>query len=92
MWKICSLNTLKIGESAEVLKLENTGSIRRRLLDLGVIEGNKISCVLKAPFNTPSAYLIKGAVVSIRDKDSKKIIVRCKNEWKNIDSSFRGKS
>ena len=80
MEKICSLNTLKIGDSAEIVRLDNTGSIRRRLFDLGIIEGSKISLVLKSPFNEPCAYLIKGAVVAIRESDSRKIIVRCKDE------------
>lgn len=80
MEKNRSLNTLSIGESAEVIRLENKGSIRRRLLDLGFIEGSKVSCVLKAPWGTPQAYLIKGAVVAIRDSDSKQIIVRCNND------------
>lgn len=80
MEKICGLNNINIGESAEIIRLENTGSIRRRLFDLGIIAGNSISCVLKAPLKDPSAYLVKGAVVAIREKDSKKIIVRCKNE------------
>jgi len=35
--------------------------------------------VLSAPFNDPRAYLVKGAVIAIRQKDSEKIIVRCKN-------------
>ena len=80
MEKICGLNNIDIGESAEIIRLENKGSIRRRLFDLGIIAGNSISCVLKSPLKDPSAYLVKGAVVAIREKDSKKIIVRCKNE------------
>ena len=80
MEKICSLNTLNVGDSAEVVRLENKGSIRRRLFDLGIIEGSKISCVLKSPFNDPCAYCVKGAVVAIRKADSKKIMVRCNND------------
>jgi len=68
-----------VGDVAEIIRLDNTGSIRRRLFDLGIIEGNEISCVLSAPFNDPRAYLVKGAVIAIRQKDSEKIIVRCKN-------------
>ncbi len=79
MEKICRLNMLNIGDSAKVLRLENKGSIRRRLFDLGIIEGSEIVCVLKSPFNDPCAYCVKGAVVAIRNIDSKKIIVRCNN-------------
>lgn len=80
MGKICGLNKLGVGECAEVLRLENKGSIRRRFFDLGIIEGSKITCVLQAPWGTPCAYLIKGAVVAIRNSDCEKVIVRCENE------------
>lgn len=77
MNKKCGLNALNIDECGEVLHLENTGSIRRRLQDIGVVEGTKIKCVLKAPGGDPTAFLIKGAVIAIREDDSKKIFVRC---------------
>lgn len=80
MQKKCGLNALDIGECAKVLRLDNSGSIRRRLQDIGVVEGSKIECVLKAPSGDPSAYLIKGAVIAIREEDSKKIFVRCEYE------------
>ncbi|MBQ2896760.1 MAG: ferrous iron transport protein A [Clostridia bacterium] len=73
----CGLNALNIGDCAKVLHLENSGSIRRRLQDIGVVEGTKIRCVLKAPGGDPTAFLIKGAVIAIREDDSKKIFVRC---------------
>ena len=78
MSKKCGLNTLDIGDCAKVMHLENKGSIRRRLLDIGLVPGTEIKCVLKAPGGDPSAFLIKGAVIAIRDDDSKKIIVRVK--------------
>ena len=74
MEKICSLDRLGVGYSAEVIKLENAGSIRRRLLDMGITEGSTISCVLRAPLSEPCAYLVKGAVIAIRKNDSKKIM------------------
>ena len=80
MERKCGLNALDIGDSATVLLLENSGSIRRRLQDIGIVEGTEIECVLKAPSGDPSAYLIKGAVIAIRNDDSKKIFVRCEHE------------
>ena len=77
---ICGLNMLKTGEIAKVLRLENKGDIRRRLFDLGIIEGSEITCVFKAPFGDPTAYMIKGTIIAIRKNDSEKIVVRCKNE------------
>lgn len=72
MLKLCDLN---IDESAEVIKLTNQGAMRRRLQDIGLIEGTKVKCVLKSPLGDPKAYEIRGAVIAIREEDAGKIYV-----------------
>ena len=69
------LSNMKIGDKAIVKKIVAKENIKRRLLDLGVIEGTVIKCVLKSPFNDPLAYLIRGSVIAIRKEDVKKIEV-----------------
>ena len=75
MNKMCSLTDLEVGQKGQVKQLCMLGSIRRRLQDIGVIEGTCIECVLRSPGNDPVAYQIKGAVIALRNEDSKKIIV-----------------
>lgn len=75
MNKLFTLTKLETGESARVIKLLSTGSIRRRLQDIGIIEGTNIECVMKSPWNDPIAYKIRGAVIAIRNEDSENIIV-----------------
>ena len=70
------LNALPEGASACVTGILATGSIRRRLLDLGLIEGTQVECVRKSPFGDPIAYLIRGAIIALRAEDSKNILVR----------------
>ncbi len=69
------LSNMKIGDKVIVKKIVAKENIKRRLLDLGVIEGTIIKCVLKSPFNDPLAYLIRGSVIAIRKEDVKKIEV-----------------
>lgn len=73
MKKICSLTSLKIGQSAHIYKLDSDFTIKRRLQDIGLIEGTHVKCVLKSPFGDPVAYQIKGAVIALRNEDSDKI-------------------
>ena len=40
----CSLNELNPGETAVVKELKTRGSIRRRLLDIGLVKDTKIEC------------------------------------------------
>lgn len=75
--KDLSLNLLKIGTKAKVTKINSTGDIKRRLLDIGLIENSLVECVLESPFNDPRAYFIKGATIALRNEDAKDIMVRC---------------
>ena len=68
-----TLDCLKIGEKAKVINLNNTGSIRRRLLDMGLVSGTIIECVLISPFKDPVAYKIRNATIALRKNDSKLI-------------------
>lgn len=72
----CSLNELNPGETAVVKELKIRGSIRRRLLDIGLVKDTKIECVGKSPAGDPAAFLIRGAVIAIRSEDMKDIVVR----------------
>ena len=71
------LSELKVGEFATIKALNVEESIRRRLLDIGMIPGTKVECVMNSPFKGNSAYFIRGSLIAIRDLDAKKVIVEC---------------
>lgn len=71
-----SLDELKPGESCIVIKNLSKGSIRRRFQDIGLIEGTSVTCLHASPPGDPCAYLIRGAVIAIRKKDSCSILVQ----------------
>jgi ferrous iron transport protein A len=73
---IDTLNHLGEGHFARVESLSSTGSMRRRLLDIGLIEGTDIECLQKSPAGDPVAYLIRGAVIALRAEDSSGVVVR----------------
>ena len=74
-----SLDKIKPGERAVISKLNISGSMRRRLLDIGLIENTVVECVGKSPAGDPIAFLIRGAVIAIRSEDCCGITVRpCK--------------
>ena len=70
-----TLNNLKIGDSCIIKKIKDTSKIKRRLLDIGLIPGTKVECVLSNPSNDSLAYLIRGTTIAIRKNDSKEIEV-----------------
>jgi len=69
------LNEIKPGETAVVQSLRAHGSMRRRLLDIGLVEGTRVECVGVSPMGDPSAYLIRGAVIAIRAVDSRSVLI-----------------
>jgi len=70
-----TLNDIAPEEKAKIKSINISGSMKRRLLDIGLIENTVIECVGKSPMGDPKAFLIRGAVIAIRSDDSSKIIV-----------------
>lgn len=72
MKRLCDL---AIGEKAEVKTLTNDSAMRRRLMDIGLVEGTVVERVGKSPAGDPSAYRVCGAVVALRNDDAQKVLV-----------------
>ena len=71
--RLCDISP---GEHATVRTLLSVGSMRRRLLDLGLIENTDVECIGRSPGGDPSAFLIRGAVIAIRREDSENICIK----------------
>lgn len=70
-----TLHGMREGTRARVTGLLNEGSMRRRLQDIGLIEGTLVLCLQRSPSGDPIAYLIRGAVIALREEDSSKVLV-----------------
>ncbi len=70
---IKSLDMLNIGESSCVKNIKLKNSLKNRLNDIGCVNGTEISCVFKSPSGDPTAYLVRGSIIAIRKRDSRKI-------------------
>ena len=75
MEHICSLNHLPIGQKGRVLSLVSNGKERRRMLDLGLVQGTTIEALQKSPSGDPVAYFIRGAVIALRQEDAQKVMI-----------------
>ena len=71
-----SLKKLNRGQKAVIARLESADYIRRRLQDMGLIEGTSVECVGKSPLGDPAAYLVRGAVIALRSQESDRIFIR----------------
>ena len=74
--KDVNLCCLGVGETGKIIGLECDGELRRRLLDMGFTEGTPVKKIGDNPSRDPSAYLVRGAVIALRKRDSERIFVR----------------
>jgi len=73
---IISLNDLPLNQIGIIDHISSSSKLKRRLLDLGIIKGTKIKPLLKSPFDSPTAFEIRGCLIAIRDDDSKHIYIK----------------
>lgn len=73
--QIVPLTALLEGQTAKVQLLRVQGSMRRRLQDLGVIQGTPIQCLQRSPAGDPVAYRIRGTTIALRQRDCQDILV-----------------
>lgn len=71
-----NLTDLKVGDTAKVVSIQPASLIRRRLQDIGLVEGTQIKCLHKSPAGDPVAFYIRGAVIALRNEDSVNILVQ----------------
>lgn len=70
-----TLEKIPVGTEARIYKIQSCGEMKRRILDLGMIEGTKIRPVLRSPLADPTAYEVRGSIISLRQEDANKIQV-----------------
>lgn len=70
MYEALCLSALREGESAYVTEVNAGPAMDRRLMDLGLVRGTRVTCVLRSPAGDPCAYLIRGALIALRRADA----------------------
>lgn len=74
----CDIMTLKdvsIGKTVKVLKLNGEGALRRRIMDMGITKGVKITVRKVAPLGDPLELTVRGYELSLRKSDAELIEV-----------------
>ncbi|RJO67310.1 MAG: ferrous iron transport protein A [Myxococcales bacterium] len=71
-----TLDTLKPGESAELVEILGCNGLRRRLLELGLTPGTHISIVRVAPMGDPIELKVRGYRLSLCRREAAQITCR----------------
>lgn len=68
-----TLDELKTGQSAIIVKIHGYGAFRKRVIEMGFTKGRKITAVLSAPLRDPVKYTLMGYEVSLRRSEAQLI-------------------
>ena len=74
------LSELQTGEQAVIVRVHGHGSFRKRLIEMGFIQGKAVRVVLNAPLRDPIEYEIIGYKVSLRREEARLIEVVTEEE------------
>ena len=65
-----TLYELPLNTVAIIKDINCADNIRRRLLDLGLVNGTKIKPIFKSPSGDPVAFEVRNTLIAIRKEDS----------------------
>ena len=72
------MRTLKdaaIGETVKVSRINGTGALQRRMMDLGLLKGCEIFIRKVAPLGDPMVINVRGYELSMRKSDADIIVI-----------------
>jgi ferrous iron transport protein A len=69
-----TLNNLKLNQKARLYRLDTSPDLKKRLMDMGLVEGTDITRLFSTADEGISAYLARGSVIALRRCDAEKIL------------------
>ena len=68
-----TLKDAEEGERVKVISVYGDRTLRRRLMDMGILKGSDIQVVRVAPLGDPVEFLVRGYKLSLRKKDAEMV-------------------
>ena len=70
-----TLNNVPVGKTVTVKKLNGSGAVKRRIMDIGITKGTEIYVRKVAPLGNPMELTVRGYELSIRKVEAESIDV-----------------
>ena len=71
-----TLKDARVGETLKVARLNGTGPLKRRIMDMGITKGTSVYVRKVAPLGDPVEVTVRGYELSIRKGDAECIEVQ----------------
>jgi len=69
------LSELLPGEKGVIVRIIGPTTLRRRLMDMGLVRGTEIEVLRKAPLGDPIEFLVRGYYLSLRKEECDHVYV-----------------
>ena len=73
---VVTLNTVLIGTSGIIVKVNGEGRVRRRLFDMGLTPGAEVFLRKKAPLGDPLEITLRGYELSLRKDEAQYVEIK----------------
>lgn len=70
-----NLKDVKVGETVTIKKVNGTGPVKRRIMDMGLTKGQSVYVRKVAPLGDPVEITVRGYELSLRKADAQMIEV-----------------
>ena len=70
-----TLNEIKPGQTATIVRLRGEGAVKRRIMDMGLTKGTAVTVRKIAPLGDPIELTVRGYELSIRKDEAAAIEV-----------------
>ena len=70
-----TLRDVQSGDTVQVTKLNGTGAVKRRIMDMGITKGCSVYVRKVAPLGDPVEVTVRGYEVTLRKEDAQMIEV-----------------
>jgi DtxR family Mn-dependent transcriptional regulator len=74
------LHELSAGQHGIVVRVGGQGSVKRRMMDMGLVPGTEVKVVRVAPLGDPVEFEVKGYSLSLRKSEAREITVEVLTE------------
>lgn len=71
-----TLRDVKVGEMVSVIKLNGSGPVKRRIMDMGLTKGTEVYVRKVAPLGDPVELTVRGYELSVRKDDAELVEVQ----------------
>jgi ferrous iron transport protein A len=68
-----TLDTLKAGQRARIIDIDDDDAISVRLMEMGLTDGEEIELLGFAPLGDPIEFLVRGYRISLRASEARRV-------------------